>query len=331
MKALAQVSLLKDYGSTCPGSTNKSMLLLEGVNTFGRTGNNLIEFLHALQFARDRDVTLGIMKGSWAMQVLTPMFMSIKDKEWETKWEDAFCAKIFHSEEELEGWDVTRMSTKQLFGYLSSAPYDDYVASTQFSIRALFQNYNTGEGKMIRKNKRVQDMCSGIESLFGEHKNNVLYSVIHSRHLEGDPGFRLLGKVCAQANCDPVAALEMRPDYIKSILAPLGLLEHPIVLITDGQDFSVVQRLMADDIIGPMLKVVPPEASWIGGDLTLGILASAFIGNPASTFSTFIAKSRLSLGFGQNYLFRNVNEEGEWINTCGDACVFDKRIMSVMS
>ena len=316
------------------GSTDKkSMLLLSGNNTFGRTGNNLIEFLHALQVARDQDLILGIMHGSWAMQVLMGMFMAIIEDEdgWEEKWEDVFCAKIIKSEEELEQYNVLTMTTKELFGYTSPSPYDEYVASTQYSIRALFQNYNTGKGTGIRRNKPAGDMCSGIDALFGEHKANMLYSVIHSRHLEGAPGLRLLSKVCRHAKCDATAALEMRPDYIKSILEPLGMLQHPIVLITDGQDFSVIQRLMADEDIGPMLKVVPEEASWIGGDLTLGIMSNVFIGNPASTFSTFIAKSRLSLGFGQNYLFRRKTAEGKWVTSCGDGCVFDKRVMDVMS
>jgi hypothetical protein len=349
--------------------TKKGMLLLSGTNTFGRTGNNLIEFLHALQVARDKDLILGIMRGSWAMQVLMGMFMAIEpgEVEWEEKWESAFCgelrslyfflaccaeidtdisqcctsllyyvpsslpAKIIKSEEELEPYNVLEMTTKELFGYTSPSPYDEYVASTQYSIRALFQNYNTGKGTSVRRNQQAGDMCSGIDAIFGDTKKKVLYSVIHSRHLEGAPGLRLLGKVCRHAKCDATAALEMRPDYIKSILAPLGMLDHPIVLITDGQDFSVIQRLMADPDIGPMLKVVPEEASWIGGDLTLGIMSNVFIGNPASTFSTFIAKSRLSLGFGQNYLFRRKTAEGEWVTSCGDGCVFDKRVMDVMS
>jgi hypothetical protein len=76
--------------------TKKGMLLLSGTNTFGRTGNNLIEFLHALQVARDKDLILGIMHGSWAMQVLMGMFMAIEpgEVEWEEKWESAFCGEL---------------------------------------------------------------------------------------------------------------------------------------------------------------------------------------------------------------------------------------------
>lgn len=173
-------------------------------------------------------------------------------------------------------------------------------------------------------------MCSGIDAVFGNEKSHVIYSVIHSRHLE-ELGPDILGGICTEtkAKCDPMAALEMRPDYIKSILAPLGMLRHPIVLITDGQDFSVVQRLMADEEIRPMLRVVPEESSSIGADLMLGVMSNVFIGNPASSISGFIAKSRLSLGFGQTYLFRN-KTEGVWVTSCEEGCVFDQRMMAGM-
>ena len=69
-----------------------SLLLLSGRKTFGRTGNNLIEFLHALQVARDKDLILGIEEDSWAMRVLTDMFMK---GEGEERWEEVFCGEFF--------------------------------------------------------------------------------------------------------------------------------------------------------------------------------------------------------------------------------------------
>ena len=49
-----------------------------------------------------------------------------------------------------------------------------------------------------------------------------------------------------------------------------------------------------------------------------------FIGNPASSVSGFIAKSRVSLGFGNNFLHRAKDENGEWTTVCGDDCLFAK-------
>ena len=168
-------------------------------------------------------------------------------------------------------------STKELFYYTSDIPRDDYIASQEYYIRALFRNYNSGESPGLW-GEPVNDMCSGINAIFGEERRSAMYSVIHSRSLEGAPGLRLLGRIAKKSGCDPVAALEMKPDYIKAILEPLGMMKHPIVFISDGQNPAVLERLLADPDIGPLIHVVPEEASWIGSDLTLAIMSNAFIG-----------------------------------------------------
>jgi len=94
--------------------------------------------------------------------------------------------------------------------------------------------------------------------------------------------------VSKETGSDPRAGLEMRADYVKSILGPLDMLNHPIVVITDGQNMNLLQRLMGDRIIGPMIRPVPKSACWIGGDITIATMATVFIGNPASTFLAFI-------------------------------------------
>jgi len=42
---------------------------------------------------------------------------------------------------------------------------------------------------------------------------------------------------------------------------------------------------MNDTDIGPLIRLVPNEARWYGGDTTLGVMADVFIGNPASKIS----------------------------------------------
>jgi len=336
----SDLALLQKYNEEhiCPGANSNKLLLLrsEGPRLYGRTGNNLIEFLHALQFAREQDVTLGIMSDSWAFGVVLKMWMSIQDDDWETQFEKAFCVKIFHSKDEVKGYDLVypeltdnRDLTERLFKWTSNEPLHEYIGDQSKLIQSMYKKYNTGDGTQL-KGAPVRDMCSGIKALFGD-KKNVLYSVIHQRSLEGAPGEHLLKVVSKKSGCDPVAALHMGPDYVKSILKPLGMLKYPIVLITDGQEFSVMQRLLNDPEISPNLRLVPEEATWVGGDITLAVMSDVFIGNPASTFSGFIAKSRLALGKGHSYLFRAKNEKGEWHTTCGDTCIFDKKIMGSMS
>jgi len=107
----------------------------------------------------------------------------------------------------------------------------------------------------------------------------------------------------------------MKPEYVKSILAPIGMLVHPIVIISDNQKGSkeALDRLLKDPEIGPMVRVVPKEARWKGGDMTLAVMANVFIGHPSSTLSGFIAKSRAALGFGHsNYVHLAKDKTGKW-------------------
>ena len=49
----------------------------------------------------------------------------------------------------------------------------------------------------------------------------ALYSAIHLRSFEKKVK-RMLAKTATRTGCDPLAALEMKPEYVKSILAPIG-------------------------------------------------------------------------------------------------------------
>jgi hypothetical protein len=333
---MQDLALLQHFNmDTCPGANSKNLLLIQGDLAHGRTGNNLIEFLHGLQLAHDEDYQLAITPNSWAFDMLLKMwFNSSHDDDWEAKFEKAFCVKIVHPNDSLKGWNLVPhqlnprnsvIITKHLFNYESELPLDEYVAFQSRFIQTLFRHYNTAP----------EDMCSGINAIFGEERTHVVYSAIHNRHLEGAPGVRLMQRMSRGSGCHPTAALEMEPEYVKSILKPIGMLNHPIVLITDGQNPEVARRLIEDPEIGPMLRLVPESASWIGGDLTLAIMSNVFIGNPASSFSGFIAKSRIAFGFGQNHLFRAKLSTDigkvEWVTTCGDACIFDKKVMGNMS
>jgi len=303
---------------------------IEGEHLHGRTGNNLLEFLHAVQMARDNNIQLGIMTHSWAMTVLQKMWMSIESADWQAQFESAFCIKIFDFPSELEGWDARYNTTKELFYYESDTPLSEYIDTQEKALRTLFRNYNHGDGYDTYR-LPTQDMCSGIRDIFGDGASTAIYSVIHSRHLEGLPGQRLLKKIARNSGCDPTAALNMEPEYVKSILRPLGMLNYPIVFISDGQDPTVLERLRADPEISHLLHTPSQSSSWLGGDITAAVMSSVFIGNPASSFSGFIAKSRLSLGFGHSYLFRGKDSNGEWRTVCGDSCVFDRNIYGVMA
>ena len=175
-----------------------SILLLHEVKTFGRTGNNLIEFLHALQYARDNNLLLVITSGSWIPHLLTNMWLSIQidnpdiDKhsplrieameQWTTLIEELFCMKIITTSGTVTDVDidklvlqlskqyknVTQMSTKELFlMFRTNINYptilDEYIDYQCYILRTLYRYYNTGYGVNMR-NKPVKDMCSVIDA-----------------------------------------------------------------------------------------------------------------------------------------------------------------------
>ena len=335
-----------------PGET--SVLLWEGVETFGRTGNNLIEFMHGLQYARDNDLLPGVMAGSWAPELITDMWMAIMDDpsnsrhspereravaEWAADFEEAFCARVLTQDDDLGRYgDVVRMTTKDFFLVYRTDPnfpsLDDYAEYQCHVLRTLYRRINRGAGVNTR-NRPARDMCSVVEAAFGGGggMGRARYSVVHSRSLEGEPGERLLGRIARNSGCDPTAALEMEPEYVRAILEPLGMLGSPILFITDNQRPEILERLLADPEIGPSVRTIPPGASWMGGDVTAAVMADVFIGNPASTFSGFIAKSRAALGYdaGSTYMFRKRNKAGKWVDACDHRCIFDTKIMNAMA
>jgi hypothetical protein len=327
----------------CPGENSKDMLLLKGDRNstlYGRTFNNLLTIMNAFYYARENDVQLGIMSNSWVFNILLKMWWAVppthEQDEWEANFEKAFCVKIFNNKKVklLEGYNLLPFpeNTEQFSGDFFfnnqkiKKPFDEYfqgntyIAFQSRFLQTLFRNYNNGDGTLIT-GEQVQDMCSGIDAVFGRRKRNTaIYSVIHSRSLE-NAGVLLLGKMAEKAKCHPTAALYMEPDYVKSILRNLGMLQYPVVLITDGQNTTSVDMLLADPEID--IRLVPQNATWVGGDITLAIMSNVFIGNPASTVSQFIAKSRLAFGFGHSYLFRATKADGEWYTVCGDTCVYE--------
>lgn len=273
-------------------------------------------------------------KGSWATHVIPMMWMAVQNDDiysWRNFIEQTFCVKIFDDYDDLAQYNETiQKETRDLFLYKGGEDLNEYIEFQGHVIRNLWRSYNKGIGFDMR-HKPVGDMCSVMDAMFGSEKHSAVYSVIHSRSLEGEPGLRLMKRISEKSGCDPVAALDMEPEYVKAILKPLGMLEHPILFITDHQRPEILEKLVEDPEIGPNIHLVPVEASWIGGDITVAMMSNVFIGVPASSFTGFIAKSRVALGFENNFLFRKKNRKGRWVNVCGHRCIFDKAIMNAMS
>ena len=349
-----------------------SVLLLDGLHVFGRAGNNFIEFFHALQFAQDHThsndnvnsrflndtMIVGIMSGSWAIQLIQEFSFAIQDDNllsFKEMFELAFCVKIFDNESELKEYKQVkrvdnRDTTRDMFLYspLRTEEGDEpgsisktgvklqseYVEYQTHLLRTFWRSYNTGVGVDMHHNQ-VQDMCSVVDKMYPQDRKKnkgIKYTVIHSRSLEGEPGKLLLKRIAVGSGCDDRAALDMEPSYIKSILKETDMLGHPVLFITDHQRPEILQKLRDDPDIGPNIRLIPDEVSWVGGDITAAVMSSVFIGNPASTLSGFIAKSRVALGYTDNYLFRKRKDRlNEWKDVRTPVEIFDRRYMGSMN
>ncbi|KAL7473125.1 hypothetical protein ACHAXS_013520 [Conticribra weissflogii] len=216
---------------SCAWKKDRKVLLVDGMNRSGRTGNNLREFFHLFQYAKDYDYNVAIAKRSWLTKALTELWYAVQDdeEEWKRNFESMFCARIVEDESDLEGMEVEKIKSTKLFYYRSEERLHEKIWFELKKIRKLFLSYNQGKG-VTSFGRPVGDMCSVIDATLGEEKPSAVYSVIHSRHLE-EEGEKLLWWRSKLYGCDQDAALHMKPDYVKSILAPWGMLDHPIYLM----------------------------------------------------------------------------------------------------
>jgi hypothetical protein len=323
------IRIMRKY-SSCPLLNNPpdstTILLLDNKRLFGRTGNNLIEFFHSLQYGRDKGFVVGMMQDSWPTRMITEMWMAIQQDDigaWSHFIEQSFCVRVFESSDELIRYrEVIQLDTRTLYYYEYEGSRDEYIEFVSQNIRALWRSYNNGTG-VDAQLEPVRDMCSAVDAIFGNHMSSlpIKYSVVHSRSLERF-GITLMKVISEKFGSDPIAAREMLPEYVKAILEPLGMLNHTIIFMTDNQRPEVYERLLTDPDIGPYIELIPSEASWTGGDITLALLANVFIGNPASTFSGFIANSRVALGYNHSYMYRKREENGTWVDVCDYHCSF---------
>ena len=128
---------------------------------------------------------------------------------------------------------------------------------------------------------------------------------VHSCFLNSDTLWRIKRIAKTAGLTIEGGAVSMGPAYAKSILKPLGMLEYPIVLITDGHA-GAERGLLNDPTIGPKLMVLSDREKLDGADVALAVLSDVFIGNPASVTSASLARARMALGYSEKstQLFR---------------------------
>lgn len=308
---------------------NKLLLLRKDTYLFGHIGNQINSLLHAYDYARDHELELGTTFHGWVIEAIQFMgYESNDNNELRNEIHNELGIKIIRNSTDLVGYDeVIQLSAKDLYFYKS--PGDNWEANMNFHIgilRRIFLRYNRALG-YAHHGLRATNVCRTFDDLFHHSISGIKYTVIHSRFLEGRAPFKL-EKLSKTSGLTPKGALEMSPKYIRMILKPLEMLEHPIILLSDGQLPSVEDGLLRDPVIGPKLIVMGNKTSLSGPDAALAILSDVYIGNPASVTSGYIARSRYALGYNeeQTYMFRKEHLD-KWISVCNAKCIFNPWVM----
>lgn len=308
-------------------------LLLKKDPVYGQTGNQIREFFHAFDMARDENATIMIAEDGFPMDMIRQLFLGfdISRSDWRKRVEALFGVTFLDSNNSsiTDNRDVSVISTGALFWYKSKqATLEQRKAHRHYIIRQLFQ---MTVDEMIKDptSEASFDMCSSIRTFLDNTTHNVPiaaneYTVVHSRFFE-DARYTFLEKASAKMGVDNRASIDLPPKLFTDVLTPLGMHNKSILMITDGQNSIVSDRLSLDPTIGPYFRVAPRNSSLVG-DIMLAITAKVFLGNPASTLSWFIAQTRYALGLDHSYLFvRKSNggeNEGHYETFCDEDCLY---------
>ena len=313
------------------------------IRPFGRSNNQIVSILHAIDIALDNHGDLPnnhavVAISDWAFEILKDIFYNGSDPtEFSLHLEQLRPALLVH-ENRLEALGLTESQNKTQ-AYLSTK--DAYYYIKRFRHRftpqiikkrreavlgALFQ-YGVAERNLVLYNV-VLDYIKRKRRVYGNDRNEEFkYVTIHSRWLEGECEERV-GSLLPKDEC------WMTPSYIKNIMG--GTIDRPIVLIGDGQNKEVVQNLKNDADIRPALiipeDIVPDgvEVSWWTqpwSDMMIAIMGDAFIGTRASTFATITGIFRVVKGSdpASNFIYTSQGnssiKEEEGIEVCED-CLF---------
>lgn len=311
----------------------KSIVLEPNGAFFGQTGNQIAEFLRAIEMARDQGGALVIHeKGFPYDMTLRLLYLGLNRTEVENRLGVMFYDRV----EEKYRSALKTISMKDAYYYISNhSDFNmvDTIDHRHYAIQELYR-MTAKEMELHPNSAEVSAMCSSMHALFGKdgrgnneqdlQKNGITkkitqkYTVVHSRMMSSF-GEMFFEGAHQKFGVDRRAGIDLPPDLISSILSPLGMNTSSIVMITDGRTLDPIERLSSDPATAPYFQVVPPGISTPASDIMLAILADVFIGSPVSTFSHYIAHTRYALGIGNSYLFYRRNATTEKFETfCHD-------------
>ena len=339
------------YGMTNWNRTLNNAIVLDHrvEHIHGRTGNQIRAFFHAFDYARDHNnVALVIHTTGYPMDsTLSKLYLGLdvsSTKANQKELENRLGILFYNNIDIQYQTSLYSLSTRWARDYVS--PYNSVEEYTQYDMiqhrhYIIQQLYYITSRVMIDspKSDGVVEMCKSYHAFFGDKDGDdddastekqriaylksigitkpitTKYTIIHSRSFEGK---QFLEESHRHYGVDPTASVDYPPNLISSILKPLDMMNNTILMITDGQNKQVIDRLQNDPIIGKNFVVVPDDISTMSGDIMLGILSSVFIGNPSSSFSQYITQVRYALGIDKSYLYVRRRQGGGSSNSVGD-------------
>jgi len=300
-----------------------SGILVEHRKRYGRLGNWIAEFLNGLDMARERRVPLVLNARGFPMdEPLNQLFLGLKRE----KLTELFGISFYEGDEPPaagHGLRHTRPMALMQFGTsnTSGLPLTDRADYRHYVIQQLYI-LTARHMEMFPESAGVEALCRSLPDERGaipsSLKGGVVniterFTVVHSRNLEG-AGVKALEAAHEAYGVDPRVNVDYPSQFLRDVLGPLGLANESIVMITDGQNKNVTDRLSDDATIDFHVSEGTPIS-----DLMLGVLSTVFIGNPVSTFTAYIASVRYALGLGPTYLHARYDEERRaWTTFCDD-------------
>lgn len=272
-------------------------VLLLGQPTFGNT--LIIGIFHGIDLAYDKKCQVYITKDcNWIWDYVSKWFYGDKAKDdafWKSM-EDIFGVHVIadSSAESIQqtGKNVHRVGSEAGYRVRSEKLTAEQMRNRRDTIfRQLF--------------KDLPAQCGNINAA-GVNKVDAKYTVIDVPVQDA-----WNDKVKEYTKHDHTANFEMKPEYVKSILEPLGMADQPIYLQNTvnpsfDPDREEVKRLVDD----ASLKTQDKDVS---NDLYMAVLADCFIGYPASHWSMMVARIRYALGVKNTFVLTE-EKDGKWVS-----------------
>ena len=297
-----------------PANT-KEVVLLQSDGVYGGIGEQFNSFFHAYDMAYDSKTPLAITTDSWVWDTLFPMFLGYRFLLRGDKLDflgSLLNAKIVASQAELEssGVKALRAAPNGLF----------YIRSKNLSPEQVRDHRNTMLRKLFQYPARnSKDVCSAIETLVGKTPESIKTAKYTVLHVSPTSVKTWLPKLNEVSNRDHAAALDMAPEYVKSILDPLGMLRHDVIVMESGAEANteVSQRLFRDADLATSLKKVPESVKDLGSYVYLAVLSDVFLGNPVDMLCLWIARMRCALGMKNTFVLtekKSVDGKDQWVS-----------------